>query len=161
MAAYGGQSARAFLHTKQQMDRQIPGQTAYTKVDTQTNWQTKRRTDIVKPDTQTNWQTKRWTEITNWTHKQIDRQKDGQTDYSNFNIDVDIALHCLELLGIAYFRGKYFSFFAQIPGGTILKNGGFGEGFLITKIYFPKIFPSFPGLPEFFPVCSNFPQMVL
>jgi hypothetical protein len=23
-----------------------------------------------------------------WTHKQIDRQKDGLTDYSKFNIDI-------------------------------------------------------------------------
>jgi len=57
-------------------------------------------------------------------------------------------------------RGKYFSFFSQIPGGTTLENGGFGEGFLITKIYFPKFFPSFLGFPKFFPVCSNFRQMI-
>ena len=31
------------------------------------------------------------------------------------------------------FRGKYLSFFCQIPGGMILLNGKFGEGYFVVQ----------------------------
>jgi len=48
-------------------------------------------------------------------------------------------------------RGKYLSVCSQIPGGSMLKNGGFGEEFLvkITQILLEKAtFEAFGAIHE-------------
>ena len=47
------------------------------------------------------------------------------------------------------YRGKYLSACSQIPGGTILKNGGFGEEFFVKMT---QILPEKAAFEAFGPI---------